>query len=86
MDEVNHSPRTQAWLDGLPMDQQQVAGYSLSLEGGTQASAHQAILTWQLGSRVTALEKRSIWKDGAKAMGMIGGMIAAGFAGWHGRM
>lgn len=62
----NLSPRVQYWLDSLPEGKRRIAEYNLSLEGGTQASAHADILAHELEQRVILLESRGIFKEALK--------------------
>lgn len=81
MEELERTQRLQLWLDSLPIDQQAIANYTLSLEGGTQANAHTAILLEMLSKRVAELEKRGPVKDLIKVVGLIGTAVGAALGG-----
>lgn len=69
------SDRLISWLDSLDQEERQVAEYAIGMEGGTQADAHLAIMLWRVDARLTAIEKRSVVKDGAKLLGALGSGI-----------
>jgi hypothetical protein len=84
--------RLNAWRDTLTDEEQIYADRIKGMDGGSHAVAYIAVEQRRnfrkLDERMDALERRGVWKDGAKLAGAlisgIAGTAAAVFANSHG--
>lgn len=72
-----------AWKTTLSRDEQEECDYIERLNGSSHAVAYLAVGQMRLERRVDELARRSVWKDGAKAIGATAAVLAAVFTGWR---
>ena len=72
-----------AWRATLSREEQEECDYIASLQGGDHATAYLAVRLMRAERVMAEMAQRSIWKDGAKAIGTAAAIIAAAFTGYR---